>query len=102
MRSAPSGASSKSRSARASCSSVSERREFQVLDDDEPGVVVSIAPGLGQPRPQRRGEARGLHVYEADEAQLRATTYVWRDDGWGLTAMRTFARGRDPLALEPR
>ena len=27
---------------------------------------VAIAPGLGQPRPQRLGEARGLHVYEAD------------------------------------
>ena len=28
--------------------------------------IVSIAPGLGQPRPKRRGEARGLHVYECD------------------------------------
>ena len=84
-------------------STIAERREFEVASPGgERGVVVSIAPGLGQPRPQRRGEARGLHVYEADEAQLRATTYVWRDDGWGLTAVRTFARGRDPLALEPR
>jgi hypothetical protein len=32
---------------------------------------------------------------------VRASTYVWRDDGWGLTAVRTFARGRDPLVLEP-
>jgi hypothetical protein len=30
------------------------------------GVTVSIAPGLGQPRPNRRGEARGLHVYDAE------------------------------------
>ena len=38
---------------------------------DVRGVVVSIAPGLGQPRPHRRGEARGLHVYEVDERHAR-------------------------------
>jgi 3',5'-cyclic AMP phosphodiesterase CpdA len=83
-------------------STVAERREFEVASPGgERGVVVSIAPGLGQPRPQRRGEARGLHVYEAEEDRLRASTFVWRDDGWGLTAVRTFARGREPLAFEP-
>ncbi len=46
---------------------VSERHEFEVISGDVRGVVVSIAPGLGQPRPQRRGEARGLHVYECDD-----------------------------------
>ena len=29
------------------------------------GGVVSIAPGLGQPRPHRRGEARGAMVYRS-------------------------------------
>ena len=63
-------------------------------------AVVSIAPGLGQPRPQRRGEARGCIVYRADERRLHVDTYIWRDDDWGLTAVRTFARGRQPLAVD--
>lgn len=83
-------------------STIAERREFEVASPGgERAVVVSIAPGLGQPRPQRHGEARGLHLYESDERHLRASTFVWRDDGWGLTAVRTFARGREPLAFEP-
>ena len=31
---------------------------------------------------------------------LRILTYIWREDGWGLTAVRTFPRGREPLAFE--
>jgi 3',5'-cyclic AMP phosphodiesterase CpdA len=77
---------------------VSERHEFEVLTGDTGGVVISIAPGLGQPRPNRLGEARGCAVYTADERTLRAETYIWRDGDWGLTAVRTFARGRGPLA----
>ena len=79
---------------------VSERHEFEVIRGNVRGVTVSIAPGLGQPRPQRRGEARGLHVYECSEGSIRVETYVWRDDDWGLTAVRRFARGREPLAVE--
>jgi hypothetical protein len=63
--------------------------------------VVSVAPGLGQPRPDRRGEARGLHVYEAQEQELRIETYIWRDQDWGLTAVRRFPRGDEPLETEP-
>ena len=33
-------------------------------------MTVSVAPGLGQPRPHRRGEARGLHVYEVGDDSL--------------------------------
>jgi 3',5'-cyclic AMP phosphodiesterase CpdA len=80
---------------------VSERHEFEVITGEARGVVVSIAPGLGQPRPNRRGEARGLHVYECDADAIRVETYVWRADDWGLTAVRRFARGREPLAVEP-
>jgi 3',5'-cyclic AMP phosphodiesterase CpdA len=79
---------------------VSERHEFEVISDEARGGVVSIAPGLGQPRPNRRGEARGLHVYECEADTIRVDTYVWRDDDWGLTAARTFARGREPLRVE--
>jgi hypothetical protein len=79
---------------------VSERNEFEVVAGEVRGVVVSIAPGLGQPRPQRRGEARGLHVYEYGPETLRVETYIWREEDWGLTAVRRFARGREPLATE--
>jgi 3',5'-cyclic AMP phosphodiesterase CpdA len=79
---------------------VSERHEFEVLPEASLGVVVSIAPGLGQPRPRRHGEARGCVVYTADAGSLSVDTYIWRNDGWGLTAVRRFARGREPLAVE--
>jgi len=82
-------------------STIAERREFEISrPGGERAVVVSIAPGFGQPRPNRRGEARGLHVYDVADEALRALTYIWRDDGWGLTAVRTFPRGREPLAFE--
>jgi 3',5'-cyclic AMP phosphodiesterase CpdA len=80
---------------------VSERREFEVIAGDTRGVVVSIAPGLEQPRPQRRGEARGVVVYTATEAVVQADTYIWREDDWGLTGERRFARGLKPLAEAP-
>jgi 3',5'-cyclic AMP phosphodiesterase CpdA len=80
---------------------VSERREFEISSGGERGVTVSIAPGLGQPRPNRRGEARGLHVYEVDPDSVRVLTYVWREDEWALTAVRRFPRGTEPLAAQP-
>jgi 3',5'-cyclic AMP phosphodiesterase CpdA len=79
---------------------VSERHEFEVVRGDVRAVVVSIAPGLGQPRPDRRGEARGLHIYDVGAETLAVHTYIWRDDDWGLTAQRIFPRGLGPLAVE--
>ena len=79
---------------------VSERHEFEVDRDGLRGVMVSVAPGLGQPRPNRRGEARGLHVYEATADTLFVATYTWRSDDWGLTALRRFPRGHTPLQVE--
>lgn len=78
---------------------ISERREFEVVTGDVRGVVVSIAPGLGQPRPKRQGEARGLHVYEVADSTLDVSTFIWRDDDWALTAQRRFPRGLEPLAV---
>jgi len=80
---------------------ISERHEFEVVRGEVRGVTVSIAPGLGQPRPRRRGEARGLHVYEAGESDLHVQTYVWREEDWALTGIRRFPRGRRPLASAP-
>ena len=73
---------------------VSERHEFEVLDPDAHGVVVSIAPGLGRPRPHRRGEACGCVAYRADADSITVETSIWREGNWGLTAVRTFPRGR--------
>jgi 3',5'-cyclic AMP phosphodiesterase CpdA len=76
---------------------VSERHEFEVWTGNQPGVTVAIAPGLGQPRPNRRGEARGLHLVEAEAGEILLHTYVWRATEWGLTASRRFPRGRETL-----
>jgi 3',5'-cyclic AMP phosphodiesterase CpdA len=79
---------------------VSERHEFEVIDGDVRAAVVSIAPGLGQPRPNRLGEARGLQVYEIGERTLAVNTYIWRGGDWGLTARRVFPRGLGVLSAE--
>jgi 3',5'-cyclic AMP phosphodiesterase CpdA len=76
---------------------VSERREFEVATGPVHGTTVVTAPGLGQPRPRRRGEARGLHLIEADERSLRVLTYAWSDDGWAQIADRRFPRSTEPL-----
>jgi len=77
---------------------VAERREFEVVDAEASGVVLSIAPGLGQPRPHRRGEARGAMVYRSSAETISVETYIWREGDWGLNAVRTFPRGRRALA----
>jgi 3',5'-cyclic AMP phosphodiesterase CpdA len=79
---------------------VSERHEFEISRGGERGAVVSVAPGLGQPRPKRQGEARGVHVYEVGDDRLAVRTFIWRDDDWALTAERLFPRGREPLQTE--
>ena len=80
---------------------ICERHEFEVVEGGAAGAVVATAPGLGRPRPHRHGEARGVLVYGADERRLRVETYVWRDDGFGLTALRVFPRGGGPLVPDP-
>ena len=77
---------------------LSERHEFEVVSGDVHATIVSVAPGFGQPRPNRLGEARGLHVYDIGERSLTVNTHIWRDGDWGLTAQRTFPRGYGVLA----
>ena len=60
-------------------STIAERREFEIATPGgEQAVVVSIAPGFGQPRPNRRGEARGLHVYEIARARCAHDLHLAR------------------------
>jgi 3',5'-cyclic AMP phosphodiesterase CpdA len=86
-------------------STVGERREFEVVRQEVHGTTVAIAPGLGQPRPKRRGEARGLHLFEANERSLRVLTYAWTAGvgtgagSWAQIADRRFPRGFEPLAF---
>jgi 3',5'-cyclic AMP phosphodiesterase CpdA len=79
-------------------SAVSERREFEVVGGRVKGTTVVTAPGLGQPRPKRRGEARGLHLFEIDERSIRVLTYAWAGSQWAQIADRRFPRGLEPLA----
>ena len=79
-------------------SAVGERREFEVVEGPVHGTTVVTAPGLGQPRPRRRGEARGLHLFEADEKTLRVLTYAWVEHRWAEIADRRFPRGTEPLS----
>jgi 3',5'-cyclic AMP phosphodiesterase CpdA len=84
---------------------IGERREFEVVRGPVHGTTIATAPGLGQPRPKRRGEARGLHVFEADERSLRVLTYAWAPSvgtaggRWAQLADRRFPRGAEPLAF---
>lgn len=71
---------------------VSERHEFEAVGEATRPVVLSITPGFGQPRPSRRGEARGVMVYTADEQRLDIETYLWSEGDWNLAAQRTFPR----------
>jgi 3',5'-cyclic AMP phosphodiesterase CpdA len=73
-------------------SAASERREFSVGLGAEQSAAIVIAPGLGQPRPKRRGEARGLHVIEADEREIAVETLVFADGEFTPVAARRFPR----------
>ena len=71
---------------------VSERHEFEVVGDEARTAVVAIAPGFGQPRPRRLGEARGLHLHEADADAITVRTFRWSGGDWTLGAERRFHR----------
>jgi len=71
---------------------VSERREFEVVGPDARTLVLSIGPGLGQPRPKRTAEARGVQVYDIDDRALTVETHVWDDADWSVSARRVFPR----------
>lgn len=56
-----------------------ERHAFEALDDDVRGsLVLSTAPGFGRPRPNRLGEANGLHVVHWTSDEIRIETRIWR------------------------
>jgi 3',5'-cyclic AMP phosphodiesterase CpdA len=71
---------------------VSERHEFEAVGPETRTTVLATAPGFGQPRPRRLGEARGLQVYEAHAEEIVVRTYGWSDGDWRPAAERRFPR----------
>jgi 3',5'-cyclic AMP phosphodiesterase CpdA len=73
---------------------VADRREFMAIEEgSRRSIVLATAPGLGRPRPQRKEEARGLNVYEADADELVLRTYAWDGLVFEEIGRRTFLRG---------
>jgi hypothetical protein len=73
---------------------IAERREFEALEDGATrSLVLATAPGLGRPRPRRRGEARGVNVYECDASALAVTSFAWDGSGYAEIGRRSFRRG---------
>ena len=61
---------------------------------DHPGPRAAAAAAAG-----RGSRLRGLPPPTCGRCSVE--TYIWRDGDWGLTALRTFARGREPLVVDP-
>jgi 3',5'-cyclic AMP phosphodiesterase CpdA len=72
---------------------ISERREFETPVDGA-FVTLAVASGFGRPRPRRLGEARGVHVFEAQPDGIGAETYVWGGSAWERGVTRRLPRGR--------
>jgi 3',5'-cyclic AMP phosphodiesterase CpdA len=72
--------------------SLTRQAEFRADSGAGGSIVLVTAPGLGLPRPHRRGEARGVNVVDADERTLVVRTYLWRDGDWAAPAERRFPR----------
>jgi 3',5'-cyclic AMP phosphodiesterase CpdA len=71
-------------------SSLVARGEFETAPGGVRPMVVATAPGLGRPRPRRRGEATGLHLYEQEGSALRVRTYGFATERLALVAERYF------------
>ena len=73
---------------------IAERREFEALEDgSRRSLVLASAPGIGRPRPHRRGETRGVNVYDADSDALTVTTLIWNGNEFVEIGRRVFPRG---------
>jgi 3',5'-cyclic AMP phosphodiesterase CpdA len=72
---------------------VAERREFESLDGESHAtLVLATAPGIGRPRPHRRGETRGVNVYDVETDALTVTTLMWESNDFVEVGRRCFPR----------
>jgi 3',5'-cyclic AMP phosphodiesterase CpdA len=80
--------------------------EFTASPPSHP-VVLATAPGLGRPRPSRRGEAQGLQVVSWSADVLHVETYTLvelppnRFASFMCTGRRLFKRGDMPSIVRP-
>ena len=71
-----------------------ERREFELLEDSSRRtLVLASGPGIGRPRPHRRGETRGVNVYDVEADALIVTTLIWDGNEFVEVGRRVFPRG---------
>jgi 3',5'-cyclic AMP phosphodiesterase CpdA len=83
-------------------SSVAERREFEVIEDDQrSSIVLATAAGFGRPRPERRGEALGFNVYESDPETISVVTWSWACGAFAEVGRRTFQRREPERPMRP-
>lgn len=74
--------------------SIASLPEFQAVDNSRRGsIVLATAPGLGRPRPHRKGEAQGINVYESDAQTLTVVTLAWDGSSFAEIGRRAFPRG---------
>jgi 3',5'-cyclic AMP phosphodiesterase CpdA len=69
---------------------IAARLEFEVFDASSRNIVLATVPGLGRPRPRRRGEAQGVNVYDVDEETVTVTTLAWNGEEFAEAAHRIF------------
>ena len=76
-------------------SAVAERREFEVVEDNQRRpIVLATAAGFGRPRPERRGEALGFNSCEFDQESISVITWSWSSGAFVQVGQRTFRRAR--------
>ena len=70
-----------------------ERHSFEATaGGDRRPLVLTTAPGFGRPRPERLGEANGLHVVRWTSEVLEVETRIWRSGRFEPTGV--FATSR--------
>ena len=70
-----------------------ERHSFEATSGgDRRPLVLATAPGFGRPRPERLGEANGLHVVRWTSEALEVETRIWRSGRFEPTGV--FATSR--------
>ena len=81
-------------------STVAERREFELSTPEGEHARRRLDRARASASPGRTAAARraASTSTRSRRGALRILTYIWREDGWGLTAVRRFPRGREPLA----
>jgi 3',5'-cyclic AMP phosphodiesterase CpdA len=73
---------------------LAERREFEALESgSRRSLVLASGPGIGRPRPDRRGETRGVNVYDVEPDVLIVTTLIWDGNEFVEVGRRLFPRG---------